>query len=247
MNEADLLIKDKDKWRDENGVLAAHRKPKDYWPNYQRADQDYDPEVAEIFIARLRRGETIAAICATRAMPSCRDAYRWRVEVPKFEDQWREARRAGGANKMHHAHEFRLELCRDIFDVYSEGERGLKAILAEHEEYPTLGALNRWKNEMTAVKEMWESANQCRAMVLIEQALTMADETGSEDPRVLKLQIDLRRWMAERLFRAQFGVGVNIVPIEDDLLHKSSKELENSLGAAIGELKKMGVAVPGMH
>jgi len=242
-------ISDKWRWKDPEkpGELPDGRvSGSSCWPLYDSVDQAYDPDAADIFLKRVLRGERVADICASEDMPNCRDIYRWRMEQPEFAAQWKQNRKAGGFNRKQHTHEQRLEIVEEILTEYSEGDRTLREILSDSEDYPRTGVLMRWRNEIPEVQEMWEAADESRAIMMMEDALKLVNEADGDDPRVLKLRIDTRRWLAERFYRAKFGAQQTVINQGDDLLRKTSDELENTLRGVLKEMDELGLQV-GQH
>lgn len=97
-----------------------------------------------------------------------------------------------------------------------------------------------WVRETPERAAKWETMKEIQANDWAEQALEIGDAADSDNVQVARLQVDTRKWMAEKFNRAQFGKPEAVtaigITIGDDFLESLKKVEELAAANAAKEV-----------
>lgn len=202
----------------------------------------YSPELGATICARIARGETIHAICASAGMPSPRTFYRWLGEHDDFLARYehaQEAREAAGVSPVGKASTYTPETATAICEQIIAGQT-LKQICAA-EGMPSKSTLFHWLWHHPEFAQQYTRAKTVQAEVLADEIHEIIDDPllAPFDKRV---RMDGRKWLIARMKPQKFGDRTSPERSPEEM---SDEEIRRELLAIVAKAKaRMASAAP---
>ena len=119
----------------------------------------------------------------------------------------------------------------EVFALYLKYGSVRKLLKSMPKEVGTMshGVFYEWLKETTERWSKWQAGQERRANQWAEEALEIVDSADEDNVQVARLRADMRKWLAEKFNRNQFGkpelVAAIGIQIGDEFL-SSLKEVE---------------------
>lgn len=95
------------------------------------------------------------------------------------------------------------ELADKLCDIIASTNMSTKWLCAENPIFPSLDTLFKWITKYPIFSDKYYHAKKVQAQVAVDQILEIADESDKTDKA--RLQVDTRKWVAERMLPKVYG------------------------------------------
>jgi hypothetical protein len=153
----------------------------------------FTAEAGRAICARVRSGETLAAICAEAGMPSRATLWRWTKSMPRFAAELAQAKAAAGRFACGgRPSTYCEETATEFFHRLCEGESVLD--ICRDPAMPSFSTFYLWKKRFRAFDALMEQAREVAAERLCAEGMARARAVTPESARADRVMLQHLRW-----------------------------------------------------
>lgn len=188
-------------------------------PSGERRPPWFTPERARLLCARLASGETLKAICAEPGMPGEATIYKWLRRDPEFAEAYYVARRAALRWEARHRTayakpprpklkagrptKFTPQMVDEICERLGAGES--LTDICDDPAMPSMVSVHNWLRKDAEFRARYVDARRAMADRAFDEVREVARAATPATVAVARLNCDVIRWQAARLWPRRYG------------------------------------------